>query len=90
MVKLLKFVTGEDVVATSKKENDVYFLEKPFVLVATREGLGLMPLSPLAKSEIFEIKASHIVWEAEPEDEIKTAYANSTGSVVIPTPSLIV
>ena len=83
MIKLLKLATGEDVVADVERKDGVYFLKKPHRLVLAREGLGSMPLCPFAKSEQYEIAAVHVVWEADPEDEIRNSYASATGSIVV-------
>jgi hypothetical protein len=83
MIKLLKLATGEDVVSDVERKGDTYVLKKPHRLVLSREGLGSMPLCPFAKSEQYEIAASHVVWEAEPETEIRDSYASATGSIVV-------
>lgn len=83
MIKLLMLVTGDHVVANVERSGDTYVLNKPHKLVMAREGLGSMPLCPFAKSEKYEVAASHVVWEAEPEDEIRDSYASATGSIVV-------
>lgn len=83
MIKILKLVSGEDIVAEVERKEDVYVLKKPHRLVFAREGLGSMPMCPFAKSETYEIAAAHVVWEAEPEDEIRNSYAGATGSIVV-------
>lgn len=83
MIKLLMLVTGDHVVANVERSGDTYVLSKPHKLVMAREGLGSMPLCPFAKSEKYEIAASHVVWEAEPENEIRDSYASATGSIVV-------
>lgn len=83
MIKLIRLVSGEDVVSDVERRGDLYILKKPHRLVFAREGLGSMPLCPFAKSEHYEIAAAHVVWEAEPEDEIRNSYASATGSIVV-------
>lgn len=83
MIKLLKLVTGEDVVSDVERNGDIYVLKKPHRLVLSREGLGSMPLCPFAKSEQYEIESAHVVWVVEPEDEIRNSYASATGSIVV-------
>lgn len=84
MIKLIRLVTGEDVVSdVEKKADGNYVLKKPHRLVIAREGLGSMPLCPFSKSDVYEISASHVVWEAEPESEIRDSYASATGSIVV-------
>jgi hypothetical protein len=83
MIKLIRLSSGEDIVADVDKKDGVYVLNKPHRLVLAREGLGSMPLCPFAKSERYEIADIHVVWEAEPEDEIRNSYASATGSIVV-------
>lgn len=83
MIKLLRLASGEDVVSDVERKGDIYVLKKPHRLVLSREGLGSMPLCPFAKSEQYEIAATHVVWEAEAEDEIRNSYASATGSIVV-------
>lgn len=89
MIKLLMLVTGDHVVANVERSGDTYVLNKPHKLVMAREGLGSMPLCPFAKSEKYEVAASHVVWEAEPEDEIRDSYASATGSIVVASSGLL-
>lgn len=90
MVKLLKLSTGEDVVSDVKRnaEGD-YVLTKPHRLVLAREGLGSMPLCPFAKSDTYVVPKQHVIWEADPEDEIRDSYASATGSIVVASSSLL-
>mgnify|MGYP002788095998 FL=1 len=62
MVKILKLTTGEDIVSAvaENEKAGFYTLKNPFRLVATQQGLGLVPLCPLAKSEDFELSLIHI------------------------------
>lgn len=90
MIKLLRLATGEDIVSdVERKPDGSYVLKKPHRLVLAREGLGSMPLCPFAKSEVYEISSVHVVWEAEPEDEIRNSYASATGSIVLANSSLL-
>lgn len=89
MIKLLKLVTGEDVVADVERVDNTYVLKKPHRLIMAREGLGSMPLCPFAKSETYEVASAHVVWEADPDDEIRDSYASATGSIVVAKPGLL-
>jgi len=83
MIKLIRLVTGEDVVSEVERKGDLYVLKKPHRLVLAREGLGSMPLCPFAKTTDYEIEARNVLFEAEPEDEIRNSYASATGSIVV-------
>lgn len=90
MIKLLKLSTGEDVVSDIERTVDGhYVLKKPHRLVLSREGLGSMPLCPFAKTETYEISQSHVLWEAEPEDEIRNSYAAAIGSIVVASSGIV-
>lgn len=89
MIKIIRLVTGEDVVSDMEKIDNTYVLKKPHRLVLAREGLGSMPLCPFAKSERYEISASNVMWEAEPEDEIRDSYARATGAIVVATSGIV-
>ena len=86
---MLRLVSGEDIVADVERKDRVYVLNKPHRLVLAREGLGSMPLCPFAKSERYEIADIHVVWEAEPEDEIRNSYASATGSIVVASSGIL-
>jgi hypothetical protein len=83
MIKLLRLVTGEDVISDVEVEGVVCVLKKPHRLVMSREGLGSMPLCPFAKTTEYRIATSNVLYEAEPDDEIRNSYANATGSIVV-------
>lgn len=89
MIKLIRLFTGEDVVSDVERNNGKYILKKPQRLVVTREGLGSMPLCPFSKSDSYEISESHVIWEVDPEDEIRDSYATATGSIVLPTSGIV-
>lgn len=89
MIKLLMLATGDHVVSNVERSGDTYILNKPHKLVMAREGLGSMPLCPFAKSERYEVAASHVVWEADPDDEIRNSYAGATGSIVVASSGII-
>lgn len=89
MIKLIKLVTGEDVVSDVERNDGNYILKKPYSLVLAREGFVPIPLCPFAKTEVFEVSKSHVVWEAEPDDEIRNSYAASTGSIVVASGGIV-
>lgn len=83
MIKLIRLVNGDDVVSNVERKGDTYVLNKPHRLVMTREGLGSMPLCPFSKTTEYVIEARNVLFEAEPEDEIRDSYATATGSIVV-------
>jgi hypothetical protein len=88
-IKLLRLVTGDDVVADVERDGDSYVLKKPHRLVFAREGLGSMPLCPFAKTTEYSIDSRNILFEAEPDDEIRNSYAAQTGSIVVANSNIL-
>lgn len=89
MIKLLRLVTGDDIVSDVEKRGDKYVLKKPHRLVISREGLGSMPLCPFSKTNEYEIDSRNILFEAEPDDEIRDSYATATGSIVVASSAIV-
>lgn len=89
MIKLLRLVTGEDIVSEVEKKEGVFLLKKPHRLILTQEGLGSMPLCPFAKNSEYEISANNVLFEAEPEAEIRDSYAAQTGAIVIASNNIL-
>lgn len=89
MIKILKLVTGDDIVSNVERNGDVYVLSKPHRLVMTREGLGSMPLCPFSKTTEYHIEARNVVFETDPDDEIRDSYATATGSIVVASSGIL-
>jgi hypothetical protein len=89
MIRLVRLVTGEDVVSEIQKKEGVVVFKNPHRLVLTKEGLGSMPLCPFCKDEVYEIAASNVLFDAEPQDEIRDSYAAQVGSIVVPPSGII-
>lgn len=89
MIRLVRLVTGEDVICEVERKGDVVVLKKPHRLLLSREGLASMPLCPFSVSENYEIDAKNVLFEAEPEHDIKNSYAGQVGSIVVPNSSIV-
>lgn len=89
MIRLLKLITGEDVISDVEMSEGAYILKNPHRLVVSREGLGSMALCPFAKSTEYRIGAANVLYEAEPDDQIRDSYATATGSIVVPSSGIV-
>ena len=85
MIKLVRLVTGEDIIADIEKSSGSIIFKKPHRLIFSKDGLASMPLCPFAKTDEYEISNQHVLFEADPEDEIRNSYAAQVGSIVVPT-----
>lgn len=89
MIKLIRLVTGEDVICEIERKDSVAVLKKPHRLLFSKEGLASMPLCPFSTSEVYEIDQRNILFEVEPEPDIRNSYANQVGAIVVPSSSLV-
>jgi hypothetical protein len=93
-VKILRLVTGEDVIAKISENNQDTSLNKPFVIIPHQQGPGkpvqlMMTLySPYSKSDNVTIKNDKIISIVEPKEEILSSYQQNTSSIVT-APGLI-
>lgn len=88
MVKLIKTVTDEDIIAEYEQENNK--LTNAVKIVITPQGIGMMPFSPFSKEKSVILKDQHIMYVTDPEDEILNAYNAQFGGIVIPGNSKLI
>lgn len=84
-IKILKLVTGEDVVANIEvleSENKVV-MKQPQRFIMTQEGIGSIPLMPFSSDEKFTVSMDHVVLIAEPDAEVKNGYNSQHGSGIV-------
>ena len=79
-IKLVKLVTGEELVTGLDIDGDTYKLKNAAIIILSQEGVGMMPLCPFGKDGTVEINVSHVIYVAEPETEIRNAYNSKFGS----------
>ena len=89
MIKLIRLITGEDVICELERKDSVVVLKKPHRLLVSKEGLASMPLCPFSSSESYEIDAKNVIFEAEPDSDIRNSYASQTGSIVVPNSGIL-
>ena len=81
-VKILKLITGEEVIArVTEEKNNLIFLEKPMILqmlapnTATGQvGFALIPWMKAAKNEKISISTEHIIAEDEASEQTEKNY----------------
>lgn len=87
MVKLIKMVSGEELISEhelNSTDNLIkHVLKNPVKLLMTQAGIGMMPFSPLSKSDTFSIDDKHIIYVMEPEEEVVNSYNEKFGSGIV-------
>ena len=83
MIKVLKLVSGDDVISELEINQNIAILKNPQKFIVTPEGLANMPLMPFSKDEEFKISIDHILLISEPEDDLKNGYNSQFGSGIV-------
>ena len=98
MIRLYRLTTGEDVIGAPVKEDTTELqqaIKKPFVLIPMQGQpgqpmqIGFHPYIPYTKDEVIKIKKANIVTETNPDNNMKSAYEQNTGSLLTPKKSII-
>ena len=93
-VKILRLVTGEDVIAKVGENDQGVSLNKPFVIIPQQAGPGkpiqlMMSLyNAFGKDETVTLSKDKIVFMTNPKEEILKSYEQNT-SKIITRPGLI-
>ena len=85
-VKLLRIVTGEEVIAELLSETeDTITVQNGLVILPTNTGVGFAPWATVISKEEPEIKMSkkHVVYIAEVQEDVCKKYNEMFGSKLI-------
>ena len=87
-VKVLKMISGEEVIARTKSENTLVILNKPLLLTQMpdpsrpgRMGLGLVPWIISAVEEDTVVSVDHIIAQLPAKPEIEKMYLSQTSGL---------
>jgi hypothetical protein len=93
-VRLLRMVSGEDVVCTViKNTEDTITIKDAIVAIPTGQGqLGFAPWSPIISKEESEITISErfVIYQAEPDSSVVEQYNTMFGNVIAPKKQSII
>jgi len=86
-VKILKFMSGEEVVGDCTKRGSKIFMDKPCAIVLInskstpdQHSMALIPYAAYTKDHKIEIEKRHVMWEADLEDDVLNQYNRLFGS----------
>lgn len=96
-VKVLKLITGEEIVAEvikGSKEEYEYVIQNAFALIPTQAQNGgfstMMAPWGIAVAGQIEIMGEHVVYAEEPQQKLKDKYESIVTGLVVPDKELIV
>ena len=84
-VQIVRLSTGEEVVAKVTYDKGFYTLTDGILLVPAGEGkIGMVPFVPYAERKPISIAENHVMFVAEPMDELKRQVIEATSGIVMP------
>lgn len=77
-VKILKFMTGEEIIAFVSDEAEYMVLSSPARIFHAGQGkIGLMPYPPYGKMrQDIRVRSQFIAFAVEPDEELANEYTN--------------
>lgn len=90
MIKLVRLVTGEEVIGDCREENltskDIS-LKNPVRIFVTQQGLAMAPYAPFIKGDTIYIKETNVIYTSEADDDLANEYRSKFGSGIIAAPA---
>ena len=86
-VKLIRVVTGEEVVAEVVSEtDDTITVQNALVVLPTNNGVGFAPWATVVSKDDPEITVSrnHLVYVAEVQEDVSSKYKEMFGNIITP------
>lgn len=89
-VKLVKLVTGEEVLAGFEVAGigDAWVLDNPVRIMLNAQGVSMMPFSPFMKGDQLIINKLNVIYFVDVEEELANAYNSKFGSGILTASSL--
>jgi len=76
-IRLIRLTSGEEILVTILKENEVRkFVKNPILLIPDREKIGFIPYMSYCEIDELMIKEEHIMFNVKPSDELTEQYKN--------------
>lgn len=92
MIKLVKLVTGEEVLARVEEgdnPSDTVILKNPVKLGLSQKGVAMVPLSPFMKDDaVFSISYRDVIYMIDPDEDVVNGYNQQFGGILTAPPGL--
>ena len=90
-VRLIRLTSGEEILVTILKENEVRkFVKNPILLIPNEGQIGFIPYMSYCEINELMIKEELIMFNVQPTDELINNYNKMTSNVVTPQKPRIV
>jgi len=89
-VKIVRLITGEELIATVKAGEYIIELSDVAILIPTQQNsLGLAPFLAYASYKTLKLDVSHMMFMVDPVDDLKSQYQQMFNKIVTPPSSII-
>ena len=87
-IKIVKLVTGEEVICEYKEEENNVILENPIIIatVPSEEGIIIamtLPWMLVSGKNTFTLDKNYIIYSDEPSEELSNQYSSQFGSGIV-------
>ena len=94
MIKLIRLVSGEEIIAETKHEEsnpDSIHIKDAIILIPAGEGkIGFMPFMPYTKAKDgLELRTQDIMFMVDPVDELKTQFTSARSGISLPSSKIL-
>ena len=91
MIRLIKLITGEEVIADIYENENELRLKEPVKMALTSQGIAMMPFCPFMNDNEIKINSKNVLFITEVDEEVLNAYNSKFGSgIVLANKSLII
>lgn len=89
-MKLIRLVTGEEVIATVKETDDSITIEEGVMLIPAGEGkIGMVPFMPYSDGSPITIGKNHVMFMTVPNEDLYRQVLRVTTGIETPSSGLI-
>lgn len=91
MIKLIKLITGEEVLAKYEESDTTMIMENPMRLQLSPKGLAMIPLSPFMKENAkITIQKKDVLYTVDADDDVINGYNQQFSGIVVAPPGLVI
>ena len=83
MIKLVKLISGEELIADISTEEGLTKLKNPVRLMVTHEGVGMAPFCPLSDAKEVTVLNDHIIYTIDVDQEVRNGYNQQFGTGIV-------
>lgn len=86
-IKIIRLVTGEELISTIENDGDTVILKKAAILIPAGEGrLAFAPWLPYTKADSgVTLNKKHVMFVLDPHAELENQYQGAINGLVVPS-----